>query len=324
MWCDKMWQNSIEYRYNLGIDNDVTFGTEIEFIGAYREAVRFDLMKGYLKKRLHTEWLLENDETLCNEGIFSAVGGEAISGILRDDKIVWQDIKFVCDSIKLNGGGVNDKCGAHVHVGVNIFDNNFKYYARFIKLWTVYENIIVRFCYGENEFARSMLYYFAASNRNIFKHIDLFYKNDRIIRSFEEFIQYYSTFKNLMVSFKGMSKEWIMQKYHNPKNWEDYRTLEFRLANGTLNHVIWQNYVNLYTKMMLCCLDDSKDWDNIDRLFYHNIHCDSELDTTLDNVRLFCDFVFYNDIDKSNFLLQYYKSDLEFGHKLIKKVNRIT
>jgi hypothetical protein len=317
-------KNLLKDRDSLGLPSKITFGIEIEFVYAIRYKVRSDLFEKYLKKKLKGEWKLENDETVCDsDKIYSNYGGEAISDILIDTKDTWQDIKLVCDTIKSNKGKSNDKCGAHVHVGSNIFEDNLKYYARFSKLWTVYEDIIVRFCYGEDERARSMLYYYAASNRDVFKYIDLFYKGDKSIRSFDEFVKAYSTSKNLMVSFKGMDKEWIVNKYGNVKNWDEYRTLEYRGGNGTLNPVVWQNYVNLYTKIMLCCLDDSKNWDYVDKLFYDNIYNDNMLVVNDNMVDEFCNFIFDNDLDKYNFLVQYYKSELEFNNNLNRKVKML-
>ena len=90
---------------------------------------------------------------------------------------------------------------------------------------------------------------------------------------------------------------------------------------GTLNKSIWQNYVNVDTKMMLCCLDDNKDWDYIDRLFYDTVG-NYDLEEFSDKYNLsravsFCNFVFDEDIDKLNFLRQYIKSDAKLDKNVL-------
>ena len=128
----------------------------------------------------------------------------------------------------------------------------------------------------------------------------------------------------MAISFRRLDKDFVLSKYKGHKeikNWYDYRTLEFRSGMGTLNKSIWQNYVNVDTKMMLCCLDDNKDWDYIDRLFYDTVG-NYDLEEFSDRYNLskavsFCNFVFDEDIDKLNFLRQYIKSDAKLDKNVL-------
>lgn len=310
---DIMWIQELKNRKKLDLPKDMTFGLEIEFAKADRTYVEDEIIDAIKNNKLTNNWLLENEETLYEEKVFSIYGGEAISGILTDSNENWKDVKLVCDTIKKYRGIISDKCAAHVHVGANVFLDNLKYYSRLAKLWTVYEDIIIRFCYGESNEPRPNMEYFAKSNFEIFKYIDLFYKNDKQIRSFDDFLRAYSPCKNLAISFRRLDEKFIKAKYgNNIKNWQDYRTFEFRLGNGTLNENIWQNYTNLYTKILLCCLDDNKDWDKIDKKFYEIINnetYDIDNNYNLEKAIEFCNFVFDNELDKMNFLLQYAKND---------------
>lgn len=312
-----MWYEKLETRDTINLPSDVTFGVEIEFAKANKLDVEDELKN----KTLYKKWKVENDETIYEDDIpYSIYGGEAVSDILIDNKKDWNSISYACNSIKKNNGAINQNCGAHVHVGGNIFDDNLKYYARFMKLWTIYEDVITRFCFGEYNMPRSTFYQYSGSCANLFKHIDKFYKNDKVIKDFAEFINCYARFKNEAVSFYGLDRQNILQKYgKNIKNWQDYRTIEFRGGNGTLNPAIWQNYVNLDTKLMLICLDESKDWDMIDKLFYQNINEEEfSFDINLPKALEFANLVFNNDIDKQYFLIQYLKQDKQESKKIIK------
>lgn len=320
-----MWVDLIKERDILEIPNNITFGLEIEFAKANRRYIAERLNLAYKNKKISNPWNLENEETIYDDNIFfSNYGGEAISAILTDNKNTWNDIEFTCGEIKNYGGIINKKCGAHVHTGISIFEDNLKYYSRLMKIWTIFENIIIRFCYGEFNNPRENFCYFAAYNTPFFKNIDLFYKNDKQLKSFDEFVAKYSKYKTLAVSFQLLDEKYIKNKYgNNIKDWYKYRTLEFRAGNGTLNPVIWQNYVNLYTKIMLCCLDDSKDWDYIDKEFYNNIlNDDIEIKYNLNKAQLFFDFIFNNPLDKYNFLVQYSKNEDKISYKSLVRKNK--
>lgn len=72
---------------------------------------------------------------------------------------------------------------------------------------------------------------------------------------------------------------------------------------------------------MLTCLDDSKDWDMIDKLFYKNIEQeDFSFDINIPKALEFVDLIFDNNIDKEYFLTQYLKKDKSDTKKLIKRM----
>ena len=307
-----MWIDEIEYRNSIGIGEDVTFGVEIEFAGARKRYVKEVLEKAYKNKFISSEWDVKYEETIYKDLEDGYVyGGEAISDILTDNYSSWNDIKYACDKIKLFNGEINQNCGAHVHVGANIFNDDMKYYDRLMKLWIIYEDIILRFCFGEDNIPRNNFEYFAGSPYVYFKIMyDNFYKNNRLNLTYDEFVRgvcFSESCKNLAISFRCLDKEFVKNKYKNVYNWYDYKTLEFRAGNGTLNPVIWQNYINLYTKLLLCCLDDNKDWDMIDRKFNQEI-LNEELESyDYEKAVEFISFVFNNRLDKDNFMLQYVK-----------------
>lgn len=298
------WYDSIKYRDTLELDNKITFGLEIEFMKARRIYIDEALKELFTREMLSKPWIVKVDETLYDGAVTqSPINGEATSDILTDSTDTWKDLILVCDTIKKFRGIVTSKCGAHIHIGKQIFDDNLKYYIRLAKLWTIYEDVIIKFSAGEDEFIRDGSLYYAASNIQIFKYIKLFENNNK---SFNEFVRVYSECKNLALSLRNL----------DPKRALD--TLEVRCPNGTLNPIIWQNYVNFFIKFLLACKDDTKDWDAIDRKFDLFIGNDCEETFNPDKAIELADFIFDNPIDKINFLKQFNKTDTIKGKVYVK------
>ena len=309
-----MWKKNLIYRDNLEASEDITFGIEIEFDKARKIAIKNSLDKAYDKKDIFSRWEVKNDETVyCGTTISSPRGGEVVSDVLKDSSTSWNDIKYVCEKIKDYGGVATYRCGAHVHIGADIMKKNMLYYERLIKLWTVYEGIILRFCYGEDNYPRKYMSIFAASPYHIVKKIFNYsydFKTKRLKMNFDEFMKTVRGplgLKNLSLTFKGIDNDFLKLKYRDSDDWFNHRTLEFRAGNGTLDSSIWQNYVNLYMKIVLCCLDDTKNWDMIDKKFDMALRWEPSLMYDCDKANEFCNFVFNNEVDEYNFMVQYIK-----------------
>ena len=307
-----MWLDNIKYRDNLNLNKNITFGVEIEFDKARKRYVSEALNEAYNNKNINNKWKVVYEETIHSfKGKTHIYGGEAVSDILKDNKYTWYNLKYTCDKIKQLDGVINKNCGSHVHLGANILEDNIKYYDRLMKIWVIYEDIILRFCYGETDKPRNNFNQYAGSPYLLFKIIyDNFYHNNKLNLSYDKLIKglnYSIACKNLSLSFRGLDEEFLINKYKNSNDWYNYKTLEFRAGNGTLNPVIWQNYINLYTKLLLCCINDNKDWDKIDKLFIEKYNCEQLDDFNYEKAIDFSNFIFDNDIDKDNFNLEYIK-----------------
>ena len=312
-----MWYDKLDYRNKINIDKWITFGVEIEFAEARRKLIRTLMTRMYNDDIIDELWNIENDETIY-EAFFSTKGGEAISPILRDNEASWHDLKAVCNLIKNYNGVINNNCGAHVHMGANYLHDNVLYYTRFMMLMMLYEDVMVRFWFGERDKPRITFYSHAQSSNYLFNHIfSNYYDNHKLNLSYDELEKALTgnkSHKNQLINFRGISEEYINYKYKKPNNWRDYKTIEFRGGNGTLNESIWQNYVNLNASIFMAVVDEDKNWD-----FIYN-KCDELLndkaklfsasnDFNIDKAVEFSDFIFDNSVDKNNFMLQYIKKE---------------
>ncbi|MBR3162068.1 MAG: amidoligase family protein [Bacilli bacterium] len=319
-----MWLDELMYRDKLNIGKDVTFGVEIEFDKARKRDIKEVLDKAYYDKVIDKKWDVVDEETICESGDKNYMfGGEAVSDILTDNENTWKNINYTCDKIKIFDGKINKNCGAHVHVGADVFRDDMKYYDRLMKLWLIYEDVILRFCYGEFDRVRDLCFNFARSPYLLFKIIyDHYYNKHKLNLSFEKFVDLMGNNinKNFSLSFCRLSKEFLGNRYKIINDWYNYRTLEFRGGNGTLNPVIWQNYINLYTKLLLCCLDDNKNWDIIDKRFIDTYNCETLENYNYEKALEFSNFVFVSEIDKHNFMLQYMKNN---SYSKVKKRDKL-
>ncbi len=290
----------LEYRNRLGFDDNVTFGLEIEVANSHNKYIQKHLKDDKIKP----EWVITSDGSLHS-------GIEINSPILKDTCANWVNLNRVCSIIK-NHCVIDETCGGHIHVGTQVLGPQKQSWLNFLKLWSVYENIIYRFVYGDYLTARSnmskyappMATYFWKSYENI-KKMEKFR-----IRTAQDYLGYH---KRQAVNFL------------NVKDFNDFssgNTIEFRCPNGTIEPVIWQNNVNLFINMLLYCKSSNFDNDIIDRRrainqdkylglnWYNEIYLEQALE--------FCDMIFKNNFDKVYFLRQYLKS-FEIGKENFEK-----
>lgn len=305
----------IELRSILNIDSSITFAGEIEFEESYRDIIELDLYNMFPID----DWILKDDNTLSN-------GGEINSPILHDNVKTWSDLSTVCNIVN-NNAHVLDNTSAHIHVGMHILGNNPKYWRNFALLWMTYENVIMRFLYGEFLSPRTSLDEFAKPISKLL--IDDF---SRI----EDRTKYYNANYILNVLNSGDDR----RKAVNFKNCADTKlldynkvadknTIEFRSPNGTFNPIIWQNNINLLIKLLEYCKSDNFDEKIIKQRLMENIknNIPSNLKkyghiNIVEAIEL-ADLIFDNNLDKIYFLRQYIK-DGNVSSKPLTKSRRFT
>ena len=278
----------LELRNNLDLNNNVTFGLEIEC-----EEADIDSIVNMIYKKLDLYlWTIDDDTSLnC--------GKEIISPILKDYTSTWNELGKICRVID-DYAIVGRKTSGHIHVGTQALGGSIMAWLNFLKLWAVYENVIFRFLYGEFLNARpSIVKYAPPCSKSFLENYDIFVK--KRMKSLETILSNISRTRYTAVNVQ------LVEDGGFCKN----NTIEFRCPNGTFETVIWQNNVNLLVKLLNYCKSSNFNDDIVDKRrslineknmkleLYHEIYLDEALE--------FCDLVFDNNLDKIYFLRQYLK-----------------
>lgn len=285
----------LSFRKNLGLDKGDTFGTELEFkINNMNDLNR---IKNYVKKEYgDNEWgnVVADD---CLRKIY-----EISSPVLRDSSIHWDDLINVCSILNKNSI-INNNCGGHIHVGSQLLGNNVKVWLNFILLWSVYENIIFRFGFGNYLTSRSAILEFA-------KPVSDFFLED--YSNFSESNDYDLSFLMLSLSYSVN----MAVNFHKVISGEEAldNTIEIRCFNAPkdMDPVIWQNNINFLLKFMKMCRKMDIDIDlvrkrrKINSSIYGSLEYYNEI--YLEQVLEFVDLIFDNNMDKVYFIRQYLKS----------------
>lgn len=291
--------NKIDLDSNLNLPEELTYGIEVEFEYAKYSAVRNVLEMLKFKKRISDGWKLKPEPSLE----VSAYSGEISSPILHDTEKSYEEIETICQILKYMDGRNTRRCAGHIHIGSNILEDNVDYYVRLTKIWTVFEPEIIRFSLGEYETIRDTMPKYASAAAPFLRHIDKFEVGLLGEYSYENFVKRFSIEKKMAISF-----------FYLPED-KPFHTIEIRCPNGTLNPVIWKNNINFFTKLILSCRDNTKDWKKINRM-YHQIKndcgSDREMLDDIEKAKLLAEFVFDDEQDIKNFMLQYRKDSPKY------------
>ncbi len=281
----------IELRDRLGLAPQVTFGLELELEHTKKDEIYKQLHKVFP----NGEWIVKPDSSLNN-------GIEINSPVLTDKTATWTSLDQVC-SIVEPLGFIAANSGGHIHIGTQVLGDKKEAWLNFIKLWSVYENIIFRFGYGIYLTAReSLLEYAGPIAKDLWKEYEYFNANQS---SLWEIIMRLTFRRRQAVNFKNVSiEECDKLKLRN--------TIEFRCPNGSLDAAIWQNNVNFFVHMLLYSRSAAFDDDLVEKRHLVNLDRFAELkwydEIYLDQALELGDMLFTNNFDKVYFLKQYLKS----------------
>lgn len=280
----------LQLRNNLNIENKTTIGLELEFEKANLYNIEKEIHNSELK-----EWMLKTDLSLYK-------GGEINSPILKDRERSWQELTTICKIVK-EYAVIDKHSGGHIHIGAHILGDNIESWINFIKIWSIYENIIFRFTYGEQNDARESLVKYAYPIAPLMWHSYLELKEKEKLELFTV-LSRITPARRQAVNITNISIEEINEVYN--KN-----TIEFRCPNGTLNPIIWQNNVNLLVKLLEYTKSPKFNHDMIDKRQminqnkYMNLYWYKEV--FLQQALELSDMIFDNNLDKIYFLKQYFK-----------------
>ena len=290
-----------DYVSNIGLDNDLGFGIEIESERGFNNTIRSYMINNYkaievngISKDIvtdYTKWQVSNDGSLSN-------GIELSSPILSDNKVVWDDIKKICELLERCGASATERCGAHIHYNASYLLNNYENLVRLIKIYTVYENILIKFGYGLNLRPRQNLFTYAPpTSKEFYEYMELIKSS----KSLEELSNWLPRKKNSAINLKNINWDDITSEKKN--------TIEFRSPNGTTNYIIWQNLINTYGHLFMCSkkkIDDEFLEYKLDTYYKENYKCSNfYINIYLKEALEFVDMIFDNNYDKVMFLKQY-------------------
>ena len=280
----------LDLRYNISLDNSITFGTELEFEDADKEVIRDKISDELLRN-----WIVKSDCSIIN-------GGEVNSPILRDRESSWNELSKVC-SILGEYAKVGNSSAGHIHIGAHILGDDVASWLNFIKLWSVYENIIFRFSYGEFLAGRKCILRYARPIKDILKDYYKQFKDNHV--SLENMLVILSKKRDQAVNFANVLK-------FSTGSFNLGNTIEFRCPNATFKPEIWQNNIKFFAKFLQYSNSSLYD-DNIveerNKLdINNNLKYEMYNEIYLNQALELGDMLFDNNLDKIYFLKQYLKN----------------
>ncbi len=290
----------LELRDSIGFDDRNTFGIEIEFENAKIGRI----MTALEKEESLNKWTLVPDSSL-------SLGSELVSPILTDRKKNWTQIEKACSILEENAE-IKSTAAGHFHIGSHVLGKDAKSWLRLCKIWSVYEDIIYRFSYGEYLSERARLEMYAKPLSSILTEELKEFEKIHFITP-EEIVAHLNSERNQAINFMNVKTFQLMQ---------DRSTLEFRYPNGTLNPIIWQNNINLVLKVLEYCKSDRYNQDIIEKRQKEEQYIPKKIEEyrkiNLEKALEFTDLIFEKNIDKVYFLRQYLKSFKESTNKFEK------
>lgn len=277
----------LEYRDKLNISDIETFGIEVEYDEGDREKVRDLLLEKDLK-----EFESKRDGSVHD-------GGEVTSPILKNTPSDWKQVDKMFYVLKKEARMYGSShAGGHIHVGSQILGTNPTNYYNFCLLWATYEPVLLRFFFGEFITARSGLLNYARPVSDYFRLvIDDNKRKDKFYEELRDRFEYYGRY--IAVNFNNN----VLTNIE-----ENMNTIEFRCPNGSLNSIIWQNNINVCTRLLEASLrlKPEEIMERYRKNEFLNIN-ESFNDIYFKQALELCDLIFDSNLDKIYFLRQYSK-----------------
>lgn len=260
-----------KYRDSLELSPLTKFGLEIEMDHLSLNKIndikdKYDNKKGYI---------VYEDTSLKNGGI------ELATRVMGNLPKNWIELKELSDYLKKKRPDFENS-SLQVNLNCHMDYNELVF---FLKLYAYYEDIIYRYSKGNDRVLRYGADIYAHSIREALKRTINFGKDEIDI------VEAFLNSKTFGVALKDNCGKENLRSGIN--------LIEFRTPNGTLNPILWQNYVMLFQSMI--DFVESGDWYgytfDIDKL------SDREFD--LNKAIEFANIVFVSEKEKLLFLKQY-------------------
>ena len=202
--------------------------------------------------------------TKYEESLVGKGGAELVSPVLSDTEQTWENIANICTQMKKfpgnNGKEViaDDKCGLHIHFDASCLSKDPNKMKTFLNLYAESEELLYKMCNPKDNPIRK-----GAINKNFrgLSSISAMWRNGMAAPTGKKLLKHLNN-GTLKVSYKkfGTLKK-IISRYKlderrysglNLTNIGNSRknTIEFRMANGTLNPEVIKQNVFLYASLI--------------------------------------------------------------------------
>ena len=281
----KVRSEKIKFSDKLSLDDKISFGLEIEC-----ERVNINKLKKFLEQN-NFNWILSEDKSLES-------GIEITSPVLSDNYSVWYDFSVICDYLKRKRVNVNKNSGGHIHVGAHILSDDINNWINFLIIYSLYEDVIYKFCYGDKSKPRKYIKLYAKPISDILKY--------KLLNNKIKDMNDLKKILCLLGKHKGVNFTNVM--FDDINNDKDKNTLEFRFPNSSSNKITWQNNVNTIAKLIMHSnLDNDQEY-----LFWllkkkKEYYDNDYVNLNIEKAICFVDEIFDNNLDKTCFLKQYIK-----------------
>lgn len=218
--------NDFDEKYNknlnkVKIPDNMTVGIEIEAEGENASILK------HISLNIADGWDFKNDSSLT-------YGVEAASPILKgSDKTISNSINRLCGLMKALDLDVSERCGGHIHIGADYL-TDIKALAYLTEIWGNAEKLLFLISNKEGEIPRENIEDYAMPiSKNLeaaIAHKTTQLKDEKDLKRFVKNVQ-----KNkwYAINFQHLDE--------TNKN-----TIEFRLANGSLEPNTWIDNINLF------------------------------------------------------------------------------
>ena len=229
-------ENYIEKRLGVSIENSKVELTSLEIpkgmtAGIEIESENYDGYINVFKKlNLYTgKWGVEKDVSLSR-------GMEVVSPILKNGEDTVSDIYKICTLLEKCENDVSENCGGHVHIGADYL-KNIDAYRNLLEIYGNNEKAIYLICNEAGKLPRFRIDEYATpisgKMESVLEEGEIDLRDESDIDTFISDLYEVQGDRYSGINFGNL--------YFNTKN-----TVEFRLANGTLDPNLWIENINLF------------------------------------------------------------------------------
>lgn len=221
---------NILVRRNFKLPEEMTIGMEIESEGFFSEELE--------NKFNFCDWKSKYDGSLMD-------GVEIVSPILSPTEERVRQIYLLNESLSKLGQSVSERCGGHIHIGANYLTSK-QAYINLMEIWCNTEKILYVISNEENTAPRYEIAEYAKPiSQKVRKSLEKGTLSLTDESDLNEFIYGLKEMQGKISRYDGkMANRYFGINFLNVSNRKN--TIEFRLANGTLNPDLWMDNINLF------------------------------------------------------------------------------